>query len=102
MMSKSEIMPSALSANETEKWRAETWEKLGGNAREMLFQLFMHGPVWDGNCVSKAGRGQLFDLNLATRVQGFTFLTYDGVNLAIKAPVREWADKRWWKKQNGC
>jgi len=47
---------------------------------EQLRQL-INGPVWDGNVVSKADRGELFELGLAIRVchkgeQGYTGATY--------------------------
>jgi hypothetical protein len=51
---------------------------------EVLEQLFYHGPTWDGNIVSKSSRDQLFDLKLATRVEGWSFLTAAGMRLALQ------------------
>ncbi len=61
----------------------ELYEALPGNAKEMLRQLFLQGPVWDGNCVSKAGRSVLFELGLASRAIvkgecGYTVTNYTG------------------------
>jgi hypothetical protein len=79
--------------------RLTVFAKLRPDAKEMMMQLFLHGPTWDGNVVSKCGRGQLFDLRLADRVEGWTFLTRLGVAVATEADVRGWADQRWHKKQ---
>lgn len=73
---------------------------LSPNAVEMLGQLFVNGPTWDGNVCSKAGRGELFDLKLAFRVEGFTTLTEKGLRLAIEWKQARW--DRWRKKQNGA
>ena len=60
---------------------------LAGNEIEVLEQLFMFGPTWDGNIISKSGRDQLFDLKLASRVEGYSFLTGAGVRLALSNRV---------------
>ena len=60
---------------------------LASNEIEVLEQLFMFGPTWDGNIVSKLGRDQLFDLKLASRVQGYSFLTPAGIRLALSNRV---------------
>lgn len=49
-----------------------------------LGQLFLQGPVWDGNLVSKAGRDELFDHNFVDRDEGWNWLTPEGVTLAIR------------------
>jgi hypothetical protein len=54
---------------------------------EVLEQLFIFGPTWDGNIVSKSGRDQLFDLKLASRVEGYSFLTAAGIRLALQNKV---------------
>lgn len=54
---------------------------------EVLEQLFIFGPTWDGNIVSKSGRDQLFDLKLASRVEGYSFLTAAGIRLALTNKV---------------
>ena len=46
---------------------------LAGNEIEVLEQLFMFGPTWDGNIISKSGRDHLFDLKLASRVEGYSY-----------------------------
>lgn len=55
------------------------------NLIEQLGQL-VNGPVWDGDIISKADRGQLFDLGLAIRVcskgqQGYTGATYTAYSI---------------------
>lgn len=57
------------------------------NEIEVMEQLFFFGPTWDGNIVSKSGRDQLFDLKLASRVEGYSFLTADGIRLALRNGV---------------
>lgn len=53
--------------------------------REVLWQLFRNGPTWDGNIISKSDRDELFKLGLAARVDGWSFLTLDGMETAIAA-----------------
>ncbi len=57
---------------------------LKANEIEVMEQLFFFGPTWDGHIVSKAGRDQLFDLKLASRVEGYSFLTADGIRWALR------------------
>lgn len=57
--------------------------KLTGAAQESMRCMFLHGPTWDGNIPSKSGRDELFDLKLATRINGWSFLTADGMRLAM-------------------
>lgn len=71
-------------------------------AIECLGQLFVSGPTWDGNICSKQGRSDLYQAGLCDRLEGFTFLTRDGVRAAIEWQVSERHDKRWWRKQNGA
>lgn len=72
------------------------------DAVETLGQLFASGPTWDGNICSKSGRSQLVRMNLADRENGFTFLTREGIRLAI-----EWRgpeihqNPNWVRKING-
>lgn len=62
---------------------------LSSAAIAMLHQLFKTGPTWDGNVVSKAGRGELIKAGYADRVEGFAFLTKEGVRLAASVYERE-------------
>jgi hypothetical protein len=76
---------------------------LSPNAIECLGQLFVKGPTWDGDIVSKVGRGELFECGLVDRVEGFSFLTREGVQLAIEwnsAELRTWHDQRWYRKKS--
>ena len=57
--------------------------KLTGAAVDSMRCMFLHGPTWDGNIPSKSGRDELFDLKLASRVNGWSFLTADGMRLAM-------------------
>ena len=66
--------------------------KLSGGAIDTMHCLFLHGPTWDGNIPSKSGRDELFDLKLATRCEGYSQLTPDGLRLALSngmAPKKE-------------
>ena len=46
---------------------------------ETLRHLFRHGPIWDGNLVSKQGRDAAVKRGLVDRAEGFNFLTREGV-----------------------
>lgn len=53
---------------------------------ESLAQLAKYGPVWDGDVISKATRGELFDLNMASRAlyrgaEGHTVANYFGARV---------------------
>lgn len=50
---------------------------------EVLWQLFLNGPTWDGDICSKSGRGELFEAQLASRVNGWSFLTKEGIEMAL-------------------
>ena len=50
---------------------------------EVLWQLFLTGPVWDGDLASKTGRDELVDLGYAMRSQGWQTLTKNGLNFAL-------------------
>ena len=52
-------------------------------AKDVLAQLFIHGPTFDGDISSKAGRGELFDYGLAARIEGYSYLTETGMRLAL-------------------
>jgi hypothetical protein len=62
---------------------------LSSSAIACLHQLFKNGPTWDGNIISKEGRGELIRAGYAGRVDGFAFLTEEGVRLAVSAYERE-------------
>lgn len=66
------------------------WQALTGNQRKQLIQLVEQGPVWDGDVYSKAARGDLFDLGLASRAvvkgkDGFTVANYRGYAVYLVA-----------------
>ncbi len=67
---------------------------------DSLMQLFLQGPVWDGNLISKSGRDDLVAAGLAERWNGWNYLTQEGVEagLAGGLAARDWHDKRWYKK----
>jgi len=67
---------------------------------ETLMQLFVQGPTWDGNLVSKEERDRMVDAGLADRWNGWNFLTQEGVEAAVAGGMaaRHWRDKRWYKK----
>ena len=74
-------------------------------AKEVLGQLFLRGPTWDGNVVSKSGRGELLAAGLAFREGAFTSLTPDGVRTAVEwkefqLPLTDWS-QQWVRKAGG-
>lgn len=75
------------------------WNGLGDNAKEVLGQLYLNGPQYDGHVASKVGRDQLRDLEFIERGFGWQWLTRVGVEVANLAPVADWFDGRWRKKQ---
>jgi hypothetical protein len=44
------------------------YEELPSNAQEVLKHLCTHGPIWDGDLVSKVGRNYLLDKKLASKI----------------------------------
>lgn len=74
---------------------------LSSAAIEVLMQLFVTGPTWDGNIISKAGLGELFDAGIASRVNGWSYLTAEGIQVASEwdlSELRKWHDQRWYNK----
>lgn len=67
---------------------------------EVLMQLFVEGPTWDGNLVSKSQRDALVDQGFADCWNGWNFLTQKGIVAAVAGGLatRHWFDKRWYKK----
>lgn len=67
---------------------------------ETLMQLFVHGPTWDGNLVSKSERDRLVDAGLAMRWNGWNHLTQEGLEAAVAGGLaaKHWHDNRWYNK----
>jgi len=67
---------------------------------EVLMQLFVSGPTWDGNLISKSDRTELVSAGLCERWEGWNFLTSAGVKVAISGgyAAKDWHDKRWYRK----
>lgn len=67
---------------------------------EVLMQLFVFGPTWDGNLVSKSDRNALTKAGLADSWEGWNFLTPEGVKTAVAGgyAAKDWHDKRWYRK----
>lgn len=67
---------------------------------EVLMQLFVDGPTWDGNLISKSDRDELLTAGLSTKMEGWNFLTQEGVKFAVAGgyAARDWHDKRWYRK----
>lgn len=77
-------------------------EPLSGNAIEMLGQLYVKGPTWDGNVCSKVGRDELCRAGLALHRHGYAFLTSEGVRAAAEwdiADLRRRNEQNWLKKR---
>ena len=73
--------------------------KLTPVAVEVMRCLFLHGPTWDGNVPSKSGRDELFELKLATRINGYSWLTADGIRLALANKLDR--EKERWSRERG-
>lgn len=104
---------------ESERLADHTWlrrpnpERIGEmspSAAAVLGQLFLGGPTWDGNLVSKSGRDELVGRGLAERDDGFQWLTRRGVAWARVYPVTRGSEgeamasvaERWVCKQARC
>lgn len=59
------------------------FKNLSSAARDVMRQLFFKGPTWDGDITSKAGRGELCELELVQHAHGFAWLTDEGVRVAL-------------------
>lgn len=71
-------------------------------AIDVLRQLFLRGPTWDGNLVSKSGRTELVELGYAEQNNdGWQWLTAAGIELAVTAG-RERAKNDEWRRKAGC
>ena len=57
--------------------------RLDGAAQDTLRCLFLHGPTWDGDVPSKGGRDELVRLGLASRGDGYQWLTDAGARLCL-------------------
>lgn len=74
---------------------------LSGSAIEMLGQLYVGGPTWDGNVCSKNGRGELCRTGLAWHEHGYASLTPEGVRMAVewdRADLQRRGHDRWLEK----
>jgi hypothetical protein len=67
---------------------------------EVLMQLFVDGPTWDGNLISKEDRNCLVEAGLAVRWSGWNQLTEEGLEAAVAGGMatKHRRDKRWYKK----
>lgn len=75
--------------------------ELSGAAIDVLGQLYVSGPTWDGNITSKVGRGELVAAGLAWHEHGYASLTPEGVYIAVnwdRAQLIRRHDQRWIKK----
>lgn len=71
---------------------------LSSAAIDVLGQLFVYGPTWDGNITSKSGRDELVDAGLAFREGGWASLTPEGVRTSVEWDSRSRRDARWYQK----
>lgn len=77
-------------------------EPLSSAAIEMLGQLYVKGPTWDGNVCSKQGRAELCRAGLAWHAHGYAQLTKEGVWLASEWDINDphlRANPNWLKKR---
>lgn len=74
---------------------------LSSAAIEVLGQLFVSGPTWDGNIASKNGRGELVRVGLAEHGFGWAWLTAAGVQTAAEwnlHDLKKHHSQRWYRK----
>ena len=71
---------------------------MSGVAREVLRCLFFHGPTWDGNVPSKSGRDELVSLGLADRMDGWQWLTREGIDFSLTVMLLG-EEKEKWQRQ---
>lgn len=62
--------------------------------RESIYQLFLNGPTYDGDMISKSTRDRLVTQKLAERVEGYNFLTREGVKVALSVGFDREKEKR--------
>lgn len=67
---------------------------LTGAEADVLAQLFLNGPTWDGDITSKSGRDCLFAYGLANRVEGWSYITRKGLEAAIAANLDRTKERR--------
>jgi hypothetical protein len=87
-----------MTAMTNEKWFVTS---LSPAAIDVLEQLFVSGPTWDGNLVSKSGRTELVRDGLAFAKHGYNSLTAEGINVAATRDVnllRRRRNKAWYTK----
>lgn len=75
---------------------------LSSAAIDVLGQLYVSGPTWDGNVSSKDGRNELVRVGLAWHEHGYASLTPEGVRVAVEWPMaalNRRHDKRWAEKR---
>jgi hypothetical protein len=68
-------------------------------ASEVMWQLFCNGPTWDGDICCKSGRGELFRAGLAARVEGWSYLTAEGMELAVLIYLMGDRKERWYRER---
>lgn len=61
---------------------------------EALWQMFLGGPIWDGDLVCKASRKWLVDQGMAGKASGFNFLTAAGVDMAVSLGMDRRKEKK--------
>lgn len=62
---------------------------------DTLMQLFVQGPTWDGNLVSKQERDAMVQSGLCERWDGWNWLTGEGVEAAVAGGLA--SDNRAWR-----
>lgn len=77
-------MNDTIFSESVEARERRVWISLGKDARDVLAQLYEHGPTYDGHVVSKCGRDLLVKHGLAVKIcrahgeEGYQAMTYLG------------------------
>ena len=64
---------------------------------DTLMQLFVQGPTWDGNLVSKQERDAMLQYGMCKRWNGWNWLTREGVEAAVAGGLAS-ANRAWREK----
>lgn len=72
-------------------------KQMPSGVHEAVRQMFLDGPVWDGNLVCKTSRTWLVSQGYAERSDGYNFLTAAGVALAVSLGHNKTGRKSAWK-----
>ncbi|MCD1619175.1 hypothetical protein K7H20_13980 [Salipiger manganoxidans] len=72
----------------------DTIPHMPSGVSEALWQMFLCGPIWDGDLVCKTSRKWLKEHGYSAQSSGFNFLTANGVDMAVSLGMDRMKEKR--------